>query len=115
MEPGGPPFRVQVASRIERVRLWRLVRPDDQVAGTDVYFIESADYFDRPYLYGPPGSDYPDNARRYACFAMAALATIPRIGRSDPVILHAHDWHTSLVPVYLRTLFAGDVRYGWVS
>src|SRR5436190_16119563 len=46
---------------------------------------------------------------------MAALAAIPRIAGSDPVILHAHDWHTALAPVYLRTLFAGDVRYGWVS
>src|SRR5947207_2748894 len=45
----------------------------------------------------------------------AAMATIPVIAGSDPVIPHAHDWHTALAPVYLRTLFAGDVRYGWVS
>ena len=116
IEPVGPAFRVQIGSRIEPARLWRLSkRPDDPRVGTEVYFIESAEYFDRPYLYGPPGSDYPDNARRYACFCMAALAAIPRIAGSDPVILHAHDWHTALAPVYLRTLFAGDVRYGWVS
>ncbi|MBW8838625.1 MAG: glycogen synthase [Gemmatimonadetes bacterium] len=116
IEPVGPAFRVQVGSRIEPARLWRLAkRPDDPRVGTEVYFIESNEYFDRPYLYGPPGSDYPDNARRYACFCMAALAAIPRIAGSDPVILHAHDWHTALAPVYLRTLFAGDVRYGWVS
>src|ERR1051325_15596 len=116
IEPVGPAFRVQIGSRIEPARLWRLAkRPDDPRVGTEVYFIESNEYFDRPYLYGPPGSDYPDNARRYACFCMAALAAIPRIAGSDPVILHAHDWHTALAPVYLRTLFAGDVRYGWVS
>src|ERR1051326_2401346 len=116
IEPVGPAFRVQVGSRIEPARLWRLAkRPDDPRVGTEVYFIESNEYFDRPYLYGPPGSDYPDNARRYACFAMAALAAIPRIAGSDPVILHCHDWHTALAPVYLRTLFSGDVRYGWVS
>jgi starch synthase len=116
IEPVGPGFRVQIGSRIEPARLWRLSkRPDDPRVGTEVYFIESAEYFDRPYLYGPPGSDYPDNARRYACFCMAALAAIPRIAGSDPVILHAHDWHTALTPVYLRTLFAGDVRYGWVN
>jgi starch synthase len=116
IEPIGPAFRVQIGSRIEPARLWRLSkRPDDPRVGTEVYFIESNEYFDRPYLYGPPGTDYPDNARRYACFCMAALAAIPRIAGSDPVILHAHDWHTALAPVYLRTLFAGDVRYGWVS
>jgi starch synthase len=116
IEPVGPAFRVQLGSRIEPARLWRLSkRPDDPRVGTEVYFIENNEYFDRPYLYGPPGSDYPDNARRYACFCMAALAAIPRIAGSDPVIVHAHDWHTALAPVYLRTLFAGDVRYGWVS
>jgi starch synthase len=116
IEPVGAPFRVQVGRRIEPARLWRLSkRPDDPRVGTEVYFIESAEYFDRPYLYGPPGSDFPDNARRYAFFCMAALAAIPRIAGQDPVILHAHDWHTALAPVYLRTLFAGDVRYGWVS
>src|SRR5947209_599414 len=116
-EPVGPSFRGQLGSRIEPGRLRRRSkRPDDpRVGGTEDYFIESAEYFDRPYLYGPPGSDYPDNARRYAFFCMAALAAIPRIAGSDPVILHAHDWHTALAPVYLRTLFAGDVRYGWVS
>ncbi|HKO14963.1 MAG TPA: glycogen synthase [Gemmatimonadaceae bacterium] len=115
LEPVGPAFRVQVANRIERVRLWRLGRSnDDALAATQVYFVESAEYFDRPYLYGPPGADYPDNARRYACFAMAALAAIPRIAGHDPVILHAHDWHTALAPVYLRTVFGGDTRYGWV-
>src|SRR5438094_8175186 len=116
IEPVGGPFRVQIGSRIEPARLWRLAkRPDDPRVGTEVYFIESAEYLQRPYLCRPPGSDYPDNARRYACFCMAALAAIPRIAGSDPVILHAHDWHTALAPVYLRTLFAGDVRYGWVS
>ena len=116
IEPVGPAFRVQIGSRIEPARLWRLSkRPDDPRVGTEVYFIENPEYFDRPYLYGPPGSDYPDNARRYAFFCMAALAAIPRIAGSEPVILHAHDWHTALAPVYLRTIFAGDVRYGWVS
>jgi len=116
IEPVGPSFRVQIGSRIEPARLWRLSkRPDDPRVGTEVYFIENPEYFDRPYLYGPPGSDYPDNARRYAFFCMAALAAIPRIAGSEPVILHAHDWHTALAPVYLRTIFAGDVRYGWVS
>src|SRR5947199_484248 len=80
IEPVGPAFRVQIGSRIEPARLWRLSkRPDDPRVGTEVYFIENNEYFDRPYLYGPPGSDYPDNARRYACFCMAALAAIPRI------------------------------------
>jgi starch synthase len=51
--------------------------------------------------------DYPDNARRFAFFALAALTALPRLV-SGPVLLHAHDWHTALVPVYLRTTLAGE-------
>ena len=104
IEPVGPPYRIQVGPRSEEVRLWRLVSPpDDPLAQTHVYFIESEEYFGRPYIYGPPGADYLDNARRYACFSMAALAALPHIAESEPVLLHVHDWHTALAPVYLRT------------
>jgi starch synthase len=104
IEPVGPSYRVQVGPRSEEVRLWRLVSaPDDPLAQTRVYFVESQEYFARPYIYGPPGADYLDNSRRYACFSMAALAALPMIAESDPVLLHVHDWHTALAPVYLRT------------
>jgi starch synthase len=110
--PVGAPFHVQVGPRREEVRLWTLPRKDGEGAtGSRIYFIESAEYFNRPYIYGPPGSDYPDNARRYACFSMAALAALPKIAGGDPILLHVHDWHTALVPVYLRTKFATDDRY----
>lgn len=113
IEPVGDAFEVDVGPRRETVRLWRYLPPADEAAAphADIWFIESAEYFDRPYLYGPPGSDYPDNARRYACFCVAALAAIPRIAGDAPVVLHAHDWHTALAPIYLRTRFAGNERY----
>jgi starch synthase len=112
MEPVGPAFHVQVGPRSEEVRLWKLLsEPGDALAAAHVYFIESREYFSRPYIYGPPGADFPDNARRYACFSMAALAVLPTIAGADPVLLHVHDWHTALAPVYLRTRFAFDDRY----
>ena len=76
-----------------------------------MYFIESEEYFARPHIYGPPGSDYSDNARRYACFTVAALESLSTIAGSEPVLLHAHDWHTALAPVYLRTTYALDERF----
>ena len=112
IEPVGPEFQISVGPRTETVRLWRLVSmPDDPLAETHVYFVESEDYFARPSIYGPPGADYSDNARRYACFTVAALEALPTIAGSAPVLLHTHDWHTALAPVYLRTRFAGDERY----
>ncbi|HXT16224.1 MAG TPA: glycogen synthase [Gemmatimonadaceae bacterium] len=105
MEPVGSTFHVQVGPRAERVRLWKH-RPQahEALAATDVYFLEADEYFARPYIYGPPGSDYPDNARRYACFAKAAVSALPLIAPGAPVLLHAHDWHTALAPVYLRLM-----------
>ena len=75
IEPVGPAFRVQVGPRSRRgsTLATRSLPPDHPLAATRVYFIESEEYFARPYIYGPPGSDYLDNARRYACFTVAAL------------------------------------------
>src|ERR1035441_4766590 len=38
-------------------------------SGIPVYFIRADGYFDRDYLYGAPGADYPDNSERFAFFS----------------------------------------------
>jgi starch synthase len=92
------PFTVQVGSRVEEARLFRI--PSEP--GTPrVYCVEHA-YFDRAGIYGEGGTDYADNLQRWSFFCQAALELLPRITRS-PCILHCHDWHTALAPVYLRT------------
>jgi starch synthase len=71
-----------------------------------VYFVANEAHFDRPDLYGEHGSAYPDNHRRFAFFCKAVLEALPRIVRRPPVI-HAHDWHTALALIYLRTSLSG--------
>src|SRR4051812_33121237 len=54
-----------------------------EAVGSDVYavtgdgvrtiFIDEPAYFDRDYLYGVSGHDYPDNPERFAFLARAAL------------------------------------------
>ena len=100
LERVGPSFQVTFGSRMEEGWLYRL--PED--SGPRVYFIEHPDYFDRAAIYGD-GADYPDNARRFAFFSLAAVQALPQIA-PEAKILHAHDWHTALAIVYLRT------RYG---
>jgi starch synthase len=61
-----------------------------------------------PYL-GPDGSDWPDNALRFAALAQCAAA----IARGDvagppPDIVHAHDWQAGLAPALLH--YAGTPR-----
>ena len=98
LEPVGPPFLVPMGERTEEARVYRM---SGQRPGPQVFFIEHLGYFNRPGIYGENAVDYPDNARRFAFFAAAALTALPRLV-SGPVLLHAHDWHTALVPVYLR-------------
>lgn len=97
------PLRVQVNGRQELVSLLEL--PADGTARQPrICFLDRPEYFDRGGIYGEDGTDYPDNARRYACFCLAALQALPRL-IDGPVVLHAHDWHSALAPVYLRSWY----------
>jgi starch synthase len=104
LEPVGQPFVVTLGSRHEEARVFRVAGPH---AGPKVFFIEHLEYFNRHGIYGENGADYPDNHRRFAFFALAALTVLPRLVQ-QPILLHAHDWHTALAPVYLRTLLANE-------
>ncbi len=105
LEPVGPPFRVPLGARTEEARLFRIAA--DEQAGPRMFFIEHLEFFNRPGIYGDPGGDYPDNARRFAFFALASCLALPQVA-PGPVILHAHDWHSALAPVYLRTVLAEE-------
>ncbi|MEO8478058.1 MAG: glycogen/starch synthase [Gemmatimonadota bacterium] len=101
--PVGEPMTLHFGTRSESFQLWN---DRDPASGTPSYFIQHDGLFDRDGIYGE-GGDYPDNHFRFAAFAAAAIAFLPRI-TSGPVVLHAHDWHAALAPVYLRTWFKGD-------
>ena len=99
LERVGPSFTVTMGARTEEAWLYRV--PGD--SGPRIFLIEHPGYFDRAAIYGD-GPDYPDNARRFAFFSLAAVAALPQIA-PEARVLHAHDWHTALAPVYLRTMF----------
>ena len=102
----GRPFRVQVGHRVEEGALWEATKGID---GPRVLFLENAEYFSRPGVYGEGGEDYPDNHLRFSFLAAAAVQLLPEIAPGPaPVLLHMHDWHTALAVVYLRTLGRGD-------
>ena len=98
---------VEIASRRESVQLFRL--PGER-RNPNVLFVANEQYFDRPGIYGDADGDYPDNPRRFAFFNRAVLEALPELTHV-PVALHAHDWHTALAPVYLRTELAGREPY----
>jgi starch synthase len=76
------------------------------VGGARYFFIDDPEYFDREQLYGVAGTDYVDNAERFAEFSRAAIELAKQVWRPD--VIHCHDWQSALVPVFLRTLYAAD-------
>src|SRR5436309_1187691 len=106
LERSGPPLAVTVGGHSEPAWLYRPFAGESG-AGPQVFFVEHPDFFDRAGIYGDEDGDYADNAHRFAFFCLAALTALPQIAPAARV-LHAHDWHTALAPVYLRTLFAAE-------
>jgi len=101
--PFGGPFTVESGGRREEVRCWHQV--GDNYPKT--LFLEHNPSFDRAGIYGDSSGDYPDNPRRFALFASAAIEIARRIGEGN-LILHAHDWHAALVPVFLRRVYRDE-------
>jgi starch synthase len=107
----GEPLAVIFDQREERFQLWEAADPD---AGPRVVFVDHPGLYDREGLYGEGGADYPDNHIRFAFFAKAALRALPELVQ-HPLVLHAHDWHTALAPVYLRTVLNDDPWYSRIA
>jgi len=67
-----------------------------------VYFVDSQKYFLREGIYG-----YPDDGERFILFSRAALEFVKHIGWA-PDIIHCNDWHTAIIPNWLKTIYAED-------
>ena len=65
-------------------------------------FIDNEEFFSA----GNPYTNLVDDIPKYCFFSKAALAALNYLDWI-PDIIHCHDWQAALVPVYLKTLFAG--------
>ena len=65
-------------------------------------FIDNDEFFS----WGNPYTNLVDDIPKYCYFDKAALAALNYLDWV-PDVIHCHDWQTGLVPLYLRTQFAG--------
>ncbi|WP_291012488.1 glycogen synthase GlgA [Hydrogenophaga sp.] len=83
-----------------RLLLGRLVS-----TGEPLYLLDAPALFHRPggpYL-DPDGREWADNAERFALLSWAAAwLALGGDPAWQPDVLHAHDWHTGLAPLYLH-------------
>jgi starch synthase len=109
---------VPIGGQIIPTRLWK-----SNLAGSNVpvYLVENSDLFERDdpeqgrgiyHATGHDGAkhDYGDNSYRFLFFCRAVMEAIPCLG-FVPDILHANDWQTGLLPVYLRELYQNRPAY----
>jgi len=71
-----------------------------------VYFIRSAEYFDRPGIYGYHDG-FADNDRRFIFLSRAAFE-LAKILNFQPDVIHAHDYHTAPMMPMLRIHYRYD-------
>lgn len=93
-----PAFPVPMNKQVEEATVLQgHIAPD-----VPVYMIENAKYYDRDGIYM-----YPDDAERFIFFCRSSLEMLHRLDW-QPDIIHCHDWHTAIVPNWLKTIYKGD-------
>ncbi len=75
-----------------------------RLAGSElfVYAIDCPELYHRSSIYGAD-----DDHLRFAFLTRAAIECCQRMGWA-PDVFHCNDWHTALLPLYLRTVYRWD-------
>jgi starch synthase len=71
--------------------------------GFAIYLLYCPALYERDGLY----TNGDDEHLRFILLSRAALEMCQRMGFA-PDIMHCHDWHTAMIPLYLRSLYAWD-------
>lgn len=67
-----------------------------ELEGVKYYFVDNMQYFSRDKVYGEN-----DDCERFTFFSKAIVETFEITGFT-PDIIHCNDWHSALVPIYLK-------------
>jgi len=95
------PFSVPLDNSEETASLYESTI-DERVPS---YFLASSKYFDREGIYG-----YPDDDKRFILFCRGVLESLKQLNWK-PDVIHCNDWHTALIPNYLKTIYRDDPFY----
>ena len=88
--------------------LYRYSLLETQLPGSKVplYLVHCPQVYDRPTIY----TVGPDEHLRFLILQRAALDGCQRM-KFAPHIVHCNDWHTALLPMMLKTLYAWDTLF----
>lgn len=77
---------------------------EEMLPGTEVpvYFLDHEGLYGRDGVYGAYGEGYIDNCKRFTVLSRGAFQLCKMLDWY-PDIMHAHDWPTAIVPLYLNS------------
>jgi starch synthase len=105
-EQVAPPVNINWANWTAEATFFRTVLPGSDVP---VVLVANDYFFDRDQIYSArAGVD--DFLLRYTFFCRALITGCELLDIA-PEVLHAHDWHTALLPVYLHSGLAGTNQF----
>jgi len=77
-------------------------------ARIQVYFLDNEDLFDtKEGFFDSKKRFHKDNAERMIFFCKGVLETVKKFGWA-PDIIHCHGWLTSLIPLYVKTVYKDE-------
>ncbi|MCC6316549.1 MAG: glycogen synthase GlgA [Gemmatimonadaceae bacterium] len=88
-----------LGEKTEELRVWRATS-----TAVPTWFLDVPAAFERAAIYGEP-----DDARRFILFARGVVTLMQHLREVEgwqPDVVHCHDWHSALVPNYIRTVLA---------
>lgn len=100
-----PPVWISWANWSADVAFLRTTLPGSEVP---LILVANDYYYDREQIYA--AGDVDDFLQRYTVFCRAIIAGCELLGIT-PDILHCHDWHTALLPVYLHSGLRGSENF----
>lgn len=101
LQPVTEPYAVPLDNSQEQALLLA-GRISSRHGDVPIYFIEQPRFYERDGIYM-----YPDDAERFIFFCRAALEGMRVLGW-QPDVIHCHDWHTAIVPNWLKTIYRQD-------
>lgn len=73
-----------------------------------VYFLDNEEFFKRKYIFDDEDEKpFEDNMDRMVFFCKGVMETVKKFGW-PPDLIHCHGWMTSLVPLYLKSVYKDE-------
>ena len=96
-------FYMELGHRFDSVHVGIM---EYELDGIKFYFVDNEFYFGgaKPY------ADTRYDIEKFTFFSKAVLAILPVIN-FRPDVIHCHDWQAALIPVFMKTIYAGNSFY----